>query len=366
MATEYRIDLLSTAGVKVAELTGHDGRGFLGLEYSKKVNDIGAAAFTVDGASPALAFLGRRTQVQVYRRNRELGINWTRDWDGFLVKREQRTRQSTTVKFSALSTAYLLNDVIVAYRAETVNRSMFSSVAAETVLKTLTSYNAGTLGTLADGRIRQSGVSGFTVGVATDLARGNVVSFACAYDNLFAALKDVARIAGGDFDLLRTSGTTFSLEFYLGQLGTNRSTTVVFALEYGNMRDPIYVWDDTNTRTVAIVGGQGRDAEREVVATTTALSATLARELFVNASNSKTTAALTSEGNANLYSSRTRETLDYAVIQTAASAYGRDYFLGDIVRSVYGPVNITQKITGIKVGFDAAGSENIDVELETQ
>ncbi len=53
------------------------------------------------------------------------------------------------------------------------------------------------------------------------------------------------------------------------------------------------------------------------------------------------------------------ETVDFKVLPTPATVYGRDYFLGDLVTAKYLSVTATPKITSIAVSLDRAGKEMI-------
>lgn len=359
MSAEYRLDVHTAAGVKLAEVTD-----YLGLGYTRQVNAPGLLTFTLPGDHRVVSQLEHNGQVIVYRRNPAMGLPWTADFWG--LYRAQKRSYSDHDLFEARCPGILtmLSWRIVAWYAGTANRSSFSSVAAETIMKTLVSYNAGANATTGNGRIRNGTITGLSV--QADGAGGNIVSIDCAWDNLLDVLQKVATIGGGDFDLVRTGAGAWEFRWYAGQRGTDRTATLLFALERGNMAEPEYEYDRLEERTVAVVGGQGEGSDRAVVIRTGPdYSAANDIELFVDARNNSTTDGLNASGDAKLQKTCARQQFGYRVVQTPGCAYGVHYGLGDLVRAQYGPVNVTQKIVGVTVSLDRDGSERIDVEMQT-
>lgn len=357
--SEYRLDIHTAAGVKVAEVTD-----FWSLGYQRRVNAPGLLTFGLAGNHRALADLEHNGQLIVYRRNPALGLPWTPDFGGLF--RGQRRRYSDHDVFEATCPGILtmLGWRIVAWPAGTLNRSLFENKRAETVLKTLVAYNTGADATAANGRIRDGVIPG--IGVEANGGGGNLVAVGCAYANLLETLQKVAAIGGGDFDLVKTGAAAWEFRWYAGQRGVDRSNNLLFALERGNMAEPEYRFDRTEERTVAVVGGQGEGADREVVVRTGPDYATGNDiEVFADARHTETAAGAESAGDARLEEMRARQEFDYRVIQTPGCAYGAHYGLGDLVRAQYGAVNVLQKIVGVSVSLDRDGAEKIDVEMAT-
>lgn len=356
--SEYRLDMHTAAGVKVAEITDYRS-----LAYTRRVNAPGVLSFSLAGSHRALADLEHNGQVIVYRRNTALGLPWTPDFWGLF--RGQRRRYSDHDVFEATCPGILtmLGWRIVAWPAGTASRSSFST-RAETVLKLLVSYNAGPEATVANGRIRDGVIAGLSV--EANEAGGNTISLDCAWANLLESLQKAATIGGGDFDLVRVGPAAWEFRWFAGQRGADRSGDLLFALERGNMAEPEYTYDRTEERTVAVVGGQGEGADRAVVVRTGPdYGDDNNIEMFVDARNNTTTAGLNASGDAKLAASRALQQFDYRVVQTPGCAYGVHYGLGDLVKAQYGPVLVTQKIVGVSVGLDRDGNERIDVEMAT-
>jgi hypothetical protein len=181
-------------------------------------------------------------------------------------------------------------------------------------------------------------------------------------------LQDVARIGARDFYLVRTGAQAwqFRTDNYLGD---DRSAEVVFALNYGNMGNPQLRRNRLNEKTVAIVGGQGLEEDRDfVVRTGTNYNATYnSKEVFYPATQYTTTAGLEAAGDIRLEELRAKDDLTWDVIQTPGSLYGVNYFLGDLVTGYFEGITATKQISSVTVTF-APGSdraETISVETRT-
>ena len=175
-------------------------------------------------------------------------------------------------------------------------------------------------------------------------------------------------MAGGDFDLVKTAATTWEFRWYAGQLGTDRSASVILSVERGNMTDVVYDYDLASERTVAIVGGQGEAQDRSFVVRTGAdyNATTNDAEVLVDARRFSTIAGLESAGDVVLGKSRAAVSFDYRVIQVPSTLYGLHYFLGDKVKAVT-PLGttVTQIVNGVSVTFQPGGDnpETIDPEM---
>ena len=101
--------------------------------------------------------------------------------------------------------------------------------------------------------------------------------------------------------MLLTGARAWEFRYYPGQLGTDRTSTVIFSLNRGNMASPRLTRERRNAATVAIVGGQGEESDRAVVVRTGAnYSVDWDVETFYNASSFSTDEGLNSAGDAVL------------------------------------------------------------------
>jgi len=358
MGAEYRIDIRDTSGALVAQLTDYSW-----LSYSKRVNELGLLRFGLPGDHRVLSSLADKYQVEVWRRNVDVGVAWQCDFYGFYRSQLWENQDGLdTFTAECPSQMSLLNWRIVAWYSETANRTSFVSQPAETIAKTLVSYNAGANALASNGRRRDGAISGLTV--EADGARGNTLDWSCSYVNLLKTLQDLARVGGGDFDLVKTGAAACDFRWRPGQLGTDRSASVIFALNLGNMAGPSYKFDRTAEKTAAIVGGQGEGSGRAVVIRNGPdLTATNDIEVFDDARNYTTTAGLQADGDRALWLSRARQEFKFTALQIPACYYGLHYVLGDLVTARYKTFQSSaQKIMGVTVGF-ADGTEQIDLEM---
>ena len=362
MAVSYRLDVRSAAGVLQAEITDMNW-----LTYTKRVNWAGMLQFEMAADHDANQYLVDKALLEVWRRDVGRGVAWHKDAD-FIVRSGIYTYpgegpECYTVYCPGMLS--LLDWRIVAWKAATANRSTFAAVAAETILKTLVDYNACANATVDNGRVREGAIAGLSI-VAT-AGTGNVIDYNCAWKNLLAACQEVARIGGGDFDLENTAPATWRLRWHLGQLGTDRSATVTFALGYGNMANPQYAENRLEERTVAIVGGQGEEAARVVSIRTGAnYNVTINNvETFVDGRLNATVAALEDAGDITLDQLEARPSFSFDIVETDACVYNRDFFIGDLVRVRYRTFEQTVKIAGVTIGLAKDGTETKSFIVET-
>lgn len=357
----YRLDLKSPAGVRFASVTD-----FEQIACYTGVNVPGSMAVLLDGDHSAISSLEDKSQVELWRRDRENDIDWYMHFGG--IYRAQRWDQPAEVIFKLTAQGYLsmLGWRIVAWRANTTDRSRYLSEKAETILKTMVDYNACANATIANGREREGAITGITI--QTDGANGNTLDWYCAWDNLLTSLHDLSRIAGGDYDLVKTAAQAWQFRWYTGQLGTDRSATVTFSVGRGNMGDPMYIKDRTDEATVCIVGGQGEGDLRMIAIVTGAdyHVTTNNIEVFYNGSGNESADGLADAGDTRLDELRARDEFSFVVLQTPASLFGVHYFLGDLVKVVnpFTGVAATKKIVGVTLQLEPSGDEIIDIEIE--
>lgn len=357
----YKLHLMSAAGVKFAEVTD-----FRALSYTRQVNAPGVLRAELDGNHSALAGLEHRSQIEVWRRDPRNAVDWYRDFVALYWAQRRTVDEKETFTLTAPGQMTLLATRRVAWYANTSNRSAFVGAAAETMMKTLVDYNVGGNATVVNGRLRAGTITGLSVEV--DATEGNFLDWYCAYDNLLETLQKLARIGGGDFDLVKTGANTTQFRWYTGQLGTDRTATVIFALKRGNMGNVVYSLDRSGEATAAIVGGQGKNNARAIVIRSGAdYAANNDVETFVQATNAATTAGLEDAGDRALDEKRARERFSFSVLQTPACLYGKHYFLGDLVTVVnpFSGASSTRKVLAATVTLQPDGAEAIGIVAET-
>lgn len=361
MAAEYQLRVYSRSGVIQHIITD-----MLNLAYAREVNSPGVLTFDMPADHLAIGDFLTDSQVEVWRQDRAIGLAWYCDFRAFW-RGERRSANSDGTRIyraQCVGQMDLLRRAIVAYPAATADRSEFATTAAETIAKTLVQYNATADGTIVDGRVRDVTLSGIVL--QGDAANGPNLTIRCAWRNLLETLRDLAELGGGDFDLEKTAGAQWEFRWHHGQLGADKTGTVRFALNFGNVTDPVLQRDHTREPTVAIVGGQGQEASRTIVVRTGAnYDATYnASEVFVDSRQESTTAALQATGDVELSLAQTRNNLSFSVLQVPQTYYGVHYTLGDLVMGIYEGFSATKQVRKVSVAVAEDGTEQIRVELK--
>jgi hypothetical protein len=359
MAPEYAVYVYTAVGTLSAICTD-----FLSVAVNKTVNSIDVAQFDVNAVSTTAPYIVYGAIVEVYRQDINAGIASTREFAGTIRGITTTYGQATVVTAQAVGTNAILGDRIVAYKSGVANRSQFTAVVAETVMKTLYNFNLGASATTVNGRMLSGVLTG--AAVATSGGLGNATSLSCSGKNLLSVLQEVQLTAGGDFALIYTAPATWTFTWYTGQLGTDRSASVILSVETGTLAKLTIKTNRVTDTTAAIVAGQGEGSARTITTRPASLPTGLnLRETWIDARNQKTTAEYTQLGDIAIRNAtRSQVTLQTEVLQNAALRYGREYFLGDLVTVyAYAAGNITQKVQSVALSMSAAGAESVNVGL---
>jgi hypothetical protein len=370
---DYRLDVYNDSGVMQGVLTGtaaggvENKAGFLSLSCVRRVNSPGLLIFSLRGDHPILSSLADKWQFELWRK--PTGYTWVREIAGIFRAGQWGYGEKSTIVLYCPGIMSLLGMRIINWAANTANRTVFDGVVARTIMRTLVTYNITSSATTVNGRKRNgTNWPATQITVEADNTGGDARDWYCFGENLLENLQKLAPIAGGDFDLVKTSPTTYEFRWYVDQLGTDRSATVKFALGLGNMGIPQYSESRTDEKTVACVWGKGEDTTREYVTRTGAnYSITNDIELFVNATDVDfgNTTGLNDKGDQNLREVEAVSSFRFDALQAPATLYGVHYFLGDLA-GVINPVNgtvYTQKITAITQTLEPEGKQTVEVEV---
>lgn len=367
MPVEYRIDWKSAAGVKLAEITDYRT-----ATVAKQVNDPGRVEVALRADHPLCSQLADKQQVEVWRRWPELGLDWYLFHGAIFRDEVWETLEDgqQIVTLGCPGQLAILDWSLNAYAAGTANKTVWTSVRAETLMKQLVTNNCTSSATTGNGRDRTrltaGALNGVTIAVQADAGGGNLVSYESARGNVLAELKRVWDLgAGGDFDLIKTGAAAWEFRFYAGQRGTDRSASVTFSTDYGTMGRPKLTINRTSERTAAIVAGQGQKGARVVRTRTGAnyVAASNDVEVLVDGRNAATTAALDSLGDKKLSELRSRAKLSFTPLQTPARLLDRDYTLGDKVASRFRSLTFTHQIWAIQAALAPGRDEELSITL---
>lgn len=371
MAARYWLNILTLAGAPVAQLSDSDAdAGFQYLVATKKRNDVGILRAIISQEIPqAVAFDdlddGEMLMAELKRSDPSAGIAIYTEWRGFVkATRREANGVLMPIQIEGVHENALLDWRNVMWPASTNNRSSFSNVAAETVAKLLVQYNLTASATTATGRATDGANDDLPVTVETDEERGNTISGSYAWLKLLPALQRVAAIGGGDFSLTYDEDAhSWAFQWHQPYLGTDRSATVVFSLDRGNMQQPKLNLTNTWEPTVAVVAGQGQGEDRALVVRTGAnFSSSFTREIFIDARDLSATAALQDRGDQRLDELKSRNVLDFVPKQTDSVKYGKHYFLGDLVAWRFGGFSGNQQVDSVEIQL-AEGIEEISIGL---
>jgi hypothetical protein len=179
------------------------------------------------------------------------------------------------------------------------------------------------------------------------------------------ALQTIQLTSAADFDLVKTASTTFQFRYYPGQRGTDRTASLVFSLERGNMATPSFIDSRINEATAAVVGGAGEAQQRVVtIATGTNYSTSRDPEIFVDAVQEDSANGRTQAGKMRLVELDESSRFLFGALQAPNAYYGVHYTLGDKVTAVYRGVSSVQKVRAVSVQFDDSQGETIAIEFE--
>lgn len=356
---DYTIELYTSAGVRQASITDYIGT----LSVGRIVNGIDVLKFTITASSWYASLMTTGVIVEVYREDGDVGITSYREFAGTIQAAETTISDVITIDITAFGSNFWLSTRQIAYFAGLNNKSQYNAQPAETIMKSLFNQNFGSSATTANGRFLDGRVTGATTAATT--GAGTSTSISVAGMNLLAALQKIQQNAGGDFALVYTAPATFTFTWYTGQLGTDRSATVIFSVGNGTIGKLVLTTDQSDDATAVIVAGQGEGSARAIVTRPASLPTGLAlREGYIDARNQKTTAEYQRLGDATLAQyARDRYSVTASIIQSNALRYGRDYFFGDLVTIDTGSGSVVRKVTSIGIKFDKGGLETIDVGL---
>lgn len=242
-----------------------DGTTFMELRYTRKLNDIGTIAFSVDGTAENYNVFAWDNLIEVMRTNPVTGILAVEET--YLVRSKQIFTDENgrdILVVGGMSLAHLLTRRIILPSDDpaAVNGYSVKSGAADSVMRGYCREQAADLAS-ADRQI-----TGLTV--AAVAGSGVTIEESCRYNILFNKIKDIAIRSGVDFQLTRTSGLNFELAIAPYGNDYTRSTNypygrwVGFAPERRNLNSPSLKEDRTKEKNFVYTLGQGQGASRKV------------------------------------------------------------------------------------------------------
>jgi len=355
--------------VKLRNLSGEyllaDYEGF---SFTRRAGSCGAYALRVvkpeseTGRAFYTRMMARFTldaQVEFWFQWAEYGIEWYKEFEALHRRYEFYVREDGALVFESGGPGYndLLRRRIIAAASGSAEAS--KSGAAETVAKEYVDEQC-------EGGAGSRAITGFTV--EADGAHGDTNTLGRSNRNVLEVVQEVAELGGDEFAVVGTGSGTFQFNWYDEQLGTDRSSEVIFALERGNMASPRLAVDRTDEVNAVRVGGKGEGTSRAYVWRTDSTliddSSWNRIEDFVNASNESTTAGLNQAGDKRLAEKAPLKKLTFDVLQVPGCLYGKHYFLGDKVTADFLGLSETKHVAQVTVTLSASEPGMPQVELE--
>lgn len=371
VATPFIVDgarawviLYDTNGQKVAVFDD-----WITLEIKHTLNSFSTAVLELDGNDPRLSYFLLDTILEVWRR---AGDYVYLEYIGFhrTAERQLSTEQQYTFISNSVGLLHLVRRRVVAYVA--VTAFTLKQAPAETVMKQIVNENLGP-GAISPPRFVAGVMPGFSI--AADGALGPVYTAQLdtsnvldVLNNISTAIIDTTTLNTVDFDVIRTGPITFEFRTYWPQRGVDRTASLAFSPELGNMSGPVYRIDRTDEVNQMIVLGPGQGSSQwilPVAGTGQTDSPWNTLEATTNGSGSSTTDSydsLLSAGQTALNESMPKETFTFDVVQEDIALYGRDYTVGDRVTARLADISRVVKIVGATLTI-REGEETIGLDF---
>lgn len=365
MAPTHKLIIKSREGVRRGELIGTSvggtRSGFLTLATSMEINAPGVLTFNVRADNVVIDMLEDDAQIEHWRDNTMLFRG--------LYQGPQFQLQSDGQEIMTAVCAgekHLLSRAAIMWRANVANRSKFVEVAADAIMHDLVQYNITPDATEANGRLVTNPMS--IIAVEDEVALGAMIAARESSGKpLLSELQEIALAGGVDFDLIKTGDYAWVFRTYYPQRGTDRSASLIFYIGGNNLAALAYSYVKTDSKTVAVAGGEGEEDERlYTVRYGPDYSPYNHREVFISQTSSDSLALIQAEADQQLEQLRPKKSLTFEVLQTSNAQFGVDYFLGDIVKGKYRDVVSTYKVRAATITLASGSTEQIQVELLQQ
>lgn len=340
----------------------------ISLQYRKVVNEPGLAVMTVPDGHRILSQLADDLLMElnfIYRPN--VGeVTDQADFLGLYRDKQTVTDQDGNTHHLLFfpGTIEVLGRNIIAYPAGTGGKTTWTASSMGLIANDIVKWNCTSFATTANGRHRNANIVRSMT--ANGAAGGTpTINFSASYRNVLEVVQELASGGNFDFDVIRQTPTSTNLAYqeYAGQLGTDKSATIIFDLSLDNIQSAALNGERLREKTVAIVGGDGAGAVRNISVRTGAnQSASNDYETFIDA-RSNAVSELAAIGDSRLSELQARTSVDIDFAASSGYVYRRDYGLGDLVTVSFGGVMQTKKIGLVEVSFDQEQSTRVRLEF---
>lgn len=375
---EYKVILKNQEGEIVAEFDN-----WRSLAIARRVNTFGSCRFEIDGWDSRTSLFELDSQIEIWRRNRNVGLDWYLEWEGFHRTHNDLIQVNGKRSFVSFSVGYLhlLKRKHILWYASSDGATK-SGLSGGTILSYV-NENAGPAALQVSGRVIDGVFPGLVVGA--DAGYGNDWSGSRAWKNLFDVIIGIAEPDNLYLDITGIGQAQFEFNVYDQQRGLDRTASgidhltglnpygnvpAVFSTEFGNMELPNVAINRANEINRALALGAGVETDRSLALTQYVDRMTdspwNAIEGTIQASNegddtTKLLMIAKQYVEQNLYD----ETFSFNVIQTKSLYYGKDYWFGDKATFRYVDLEMDKQISGVKITVsENAEGEKVSIEVE--
>lgn len=347
-----------------------DSTTWYSLRYSRKVNDIGVFVLVLPYTSDYYMAFDWDNFVEVFRTSPITGTLQLEET--YLVRAKQRFREGNEERLvvGGVSLTHLLARRIIDPDDDPTATDGYSrkSGAADTVMRGYVREQAGDLASA--GRT----FPGLTV--ESVLGTGLSIDKTFRYDNLLAAMQEMADGSGVDFYLTRTNLNLVSV--WIAETGNDYTRTtnesqrlpfVVLSPNRRNLTDPSINIDRTDEKNYVYALGQGQGEQRLVVKDSTS-DASLTQwnriEFVKDARNIEKTNSqgLIDAATAALNEKKVQHEFTFTPTGTdGGSIYRKNWDIADFLTVIWDTEEVDLRIDGVEIELSESG-ESLDVQVK--
>lgn len=363
----YQIAVYNQAGTRVGILT--DWRS---LQFKKEINKEGFFTLILSYYSPFRTLLEQDGYIEI-KRSIPGVLDWYTEFEAHIEDENRLLFENGNFQYTSVGSGFngLLGRRIVAYRDGTNYAK--KSDKAETVMKAYVEENCGPSALVANNRLLNGVIAGFTVDA--DGALGTTWDGDRSGKLLIEVLEEIANYSGIDYQVLGTGAATYLFKTYNGQLGLDKTTVgmnsvtglngagntpFVFSPEFGNVRNASLTRKNRESANAVIVFGKGGGLTRTIAVRTdaTAIAATpiAQREVMRGGGSQEDAPELNDFGDEWLVKLKKKEEFNFVPMDTDQSLYGVHYEVGDRVTGKLGDYEADKRITSITISVSGGNS----------
>ena len=208
---EYKVRLKDQDGEPVAEFDT-----WRSLFLTHKVNDRGKIRFEINGKDKRINLFQVDSQIEVWRRNLIVGLDWYIEWEGFFRTSDDKFLTDDSNSFIAHGFSYLdlARRAYIMYRDGSTGAD--KNGVGETVIKEYGAENIGPTALITNGRVESDNImQGLTI--QADGGNGTNWQGQKSYKPLLKTIQDIALKTGVDFDLIGTGAALYEFQVYNSQ-----------------------------------------------------------------------------------------------------------------------------------------------------